>query len=602
MPQSQLKPKQSNFIEKYITIGAHRKDPVHIAKRIGAAKRKLLKGQAERGNPKLDPARQEAALAAVIAARKEIAHIERHRLMAELASLAVVSMPTLAEVERDDPIVRHIVTIYKDFKSQINAVDDTQSEADARSALEHIEADMKRRFDEIYQDIVADRIGAKAAEAAAGPAKVIWKGDMGKALTAKLGPAGRFIAITDAPMEVRLNGDFLAHLEKDGDKITPMALQQEVALCFDQSVAMLSGHFSDIVQRAELLEREGKADRLSDLQMEDHLREGLEQFEDHVRDTLRPMVVDEANRLRDQIASFLEIRWAQVATRRDEMKMRPLKLGLKFTLPIVGVVVGGLGIAAAIVFSASGIGLPAGIGIGFASLAIIRGTFSAGKSAYGEIRSLKRLTEKLKHDVEKLAAAYKIEYGRSADEIGAAVINAVSALPLINALPGIKTRMEELEIRLAVIQDSQRKLMAHANKAIETLQGDIDLALKDVDPKDKAARRAVEAGFAAAGADVDVLLSKISELGEKVLPVQESFGRLKAAVGKLDALISSGVQDATTAIPIITDILVAVGSLLAGVGGVITAASGAEAACGTALTSIGAVNDASSIGHAMDNA
>lgn len=580
MPNDGVTDKKTHFIAKYVADLKHRKDADHVAKRRKRIRRKIRKADDD---------------SAKIAARKELAIVERNRLMAELAAMIELVKPDLIAADRHDPLVDHVRGVYRDYKQQIEAVDETQAYRAARSELRDIEAEMMARFDDLLDEITDTEMagGEPLAELAAGKAVVIWQRDLGADLKEHLGDDLDVLEIGSGTLQVYLNSDVLDAFAEDNDRVTPQALQQEVEEVYRTKLEACKDLVDTLIPvrrqlLAEIADGAGADDPTG------YLMDGLYR---HVSATITPELVSEVNDLKAKIDAFIKIRWKQVTARRKTQKRRKLKLTLKFALPVLGIAAAATGIAVGVALTTTGIGAVAGVGITLASVAILRGLVSVAKNAYEELASIRTLTGRLQKDLDALAD----QYGRasSANEIGAAVVNSFVAWPVVKCLPAAESRMDEIEMRAAMVTARQNKMLAEAERAMAALEADREALRQEYD---NLTELELDDLVKSEGEEIDATLTKISDLGAKTLPLQQAFAQIRQKLAQLSELVSDKVKVATLIIPIVTELAFMVANVAVGLAGAATAATAVEQNAGAAVALVGELVDgASAVNTAADS-
>lgn len=579
-----LTEQQTNFIEKYLTIGQDRKDPAYVRR-----KRKDLYSDINHADND----------AVKIAARKKVSTVERHRLMAELAVMIRFVKPDLVVADRHDPLVDHVRAVYKEYKHQIESVSENQRYRPARDKLREIEAEMDVRFSILLDEITETEMegGEPLAEIAAGKSVVIWKRDLGADLRAHLGGTMDLLEVGAGELQISLNEAILDGFAEDNDRVTPHALQGEVESIYQDALSE-ARNLVDTLGPVERQLRQDIADGRSGEDISDYYNSGLQKF---VSSQIVPGMVRIVVDLKRQIHANIVIRWKQVVARRESVKKRPLKLVLNFVLPVVGIGVAATGIALGVLLTTTGIGAVAGVGIVLASVAIARGLVSIAKNAYEEIASIKYLTEGMKKDLDSLADSY----GRASgvNEISASVLNSFVAWPVMKCLPSVESRMDEIEMRIALVTSAQNRLLSEVERAMAALSED-RVALK---------RELVSTRGAATDADIDELmepasdaitklLDQIANLGKKTLPLQQFFARIRQQLDVLSGLVSDKVKSATRIIPVVVELAFLVANVSVGLAGALTAATMIEQAVGSAVALTGEVTDgAATINTAADS-
>lgn len=572
MPIDGLTDTQAHFIEKYVTIGKHRKDADYVA-----GKRKKLYREIRHADDDAE----------AIAARKEVATVERHRLMAELAAMIELVKPDLVVADRHDPLVDRVRDVYKEYRRQIEAVDESQKYRKARDELREIEADMVAGFNDLLDEITDTDMegGEPLAELAAGKSVVIWQRDLGADLKAHAGGDLDILEIGSGVLQVYLNKDILDAFAEDNDRVTPQALADEVEKVYQSTLSACKDMLDTLVpvrQRlvAEIAHGAGDDDPIG------YLMDGLNRY---VSTTITPEIAAAATDLRTKIDAFIKIRWKQVTARHKTQKRRKLKLTLKFALPVLGIAVAAVGIGVGVALTTTGIGTVAGVGITLASVAILRGLLSVAKNAYEELASIRTLTGRLQKDLDSLAD----QYGRasSANEIGAAIVNSFVAWPVMKCLPAAESRMDEIEMRVALVTANQNKMLAEAERAMVALEADREALREEMDGvSEKELDRLVRP----TGNEIDKTLTKISDLGAKTLPLQEAFAQIRQKLEQLASLVSAKVKVATMIIPIVTELAFMVANVSVGLAGAATAATAVEQNAGAAVALVGELVDGAS--------
>ncbi|MEP1352430.1 MAG: hypothetical protein ABJX32_18040 [Tateyamaria sp.] len=578
MARGKLTEKQTHFIEKYVTIGKHRQDAAYVN-----GKRKTL----------YKVIHGDGSDQRKIAARKEVATVERHRLMAELAAMIEMAKPDLLVADRHAPMVDRAREVYKSYKDQIEAVREDQRYEPAEVELREIESEMVGGFDSLFEEILSAELegGEPLADRAAGKSVVIWERDLGADLTASLSAEDRkIIEVGEGKLQIYLNEDILAAFAEDNDKVTPMALQGEVEQVYQNTLVACRVSVARIgAVRDKLLGdvRENKAG-------DDPIGYYLEELQRFASTSVMPEIVSHVNALRTDIQMMIKKRWKQVTARHKTQKGRKLKIVSKFVLPAVGIVVAGAAIGVAVVvgvvLTASGIGAVGGVGILLASVAAIRGIVSIAKNTYEQIASIKTLTGRLQKDLDALAEKY--DRASSANEIAASVVNSFVVWPVMKCLPAVESRMDEIEMRVALVTLSQNKMMAGVEEAMAALEQDRKTLMG---AKSEASAKVLDEYLRPAGDEIDKTLSKIGELGEKTLPIQEKFSQIRRKLEQLSSLVSDTVKMATLIIPIVTELAFLVANVAVGLAGAATSATALEQNAGAAMALIGEVADGAGV-------
>ncbi len=568
-----LTKKQASFIEKYVTIGTNRKDPAYVRKKRKGLYHDIRHADDDAGK---------------IAARKKVATVERHRLMAELAAMIELVKPDLVIADRHDPLVDQVRIVYKKCKHQIESVAEDQSYKRARDTLREIEAEMVVQFNALLDEITETEMegGEPLAEVAAGKSVVIWKRDLGKDLSEHLNGKIDLLEVGAGELQVFLNEAILDGFAEDNDRVTPMALQGEVENIYQDALS----EARDLVDTLAPVESQLRKDIMEGKGGDDIIGYYNSGLQDFVSLQIAPGLIRIVTELKLQIHANIVIRWKQVTARRKSKKKRPLKLVLKFVLPVVGIVVAATGIALGVLLTTTGIGAVAGVGIVLASVAIARGLVSIAKNAYEEIASINHLTKGMKKDLDSLAESY----GRAstANEISASVLNSFVALPVMKCLPSVESRMNEIEMRVALVTSAQNQLFSEAERAMAALPEDRAALQQELVSNRQAAKDGdIDELMKPAVEEVTKLLDKIANLGKKTLPLQQSFAQIRQKLDILSDLVSDKVKMATMIIPIVTELAFLVANVSVGLAGAATAATAVEQVAGVAVALTGEVAD-----------
>ena len=299
-------------------------------------------------------------------------------------------------------------------------------------------------------------------------------------------------------------------------------------------------------------------------------------------------LIEETTILQHRIKNAIQVRWKQTVQRRKTLKHRKLKIGLKFVAPVLGVIVGAVAIGVAVGLTTTGIGAVAGVGIGLASVAILRSSLSMAKMAYEQIRSIEALTKNLEEDLEGLAKSYG--HARNAKEISKAVLNSFTAWPVKKSLPTVNSRFDTIEARVAAVTDLQRKQHLAAEEALKALAADREAAKAEFAGKANV-EKFLDAKFDDAGKSVDSMFSAVGDLGKETLDFQTKFARIREMLDQLNDLISSGVKLATAIIPVVTELAFLIANVSVGLAGVAEAATKLEAVAGATVALVGEVVD-----------
>ena len=574
MPEGSLTKKGENFLAMFVKRNLFKNPKFLRSKEKKCHKQIRAAGPGERAKE--------------ISARKELAHIERRRLMVDLIAQVEMAKPDLMKADRHDTMVRKVRSVYTEYRATIDAVDETQSRRKARAALKDIEAEMTARFEDLLDEIFSYELkgGEPEADLAAGKSVIIWTGDLGESIKAQLSDDLDFIEIGTGPMELVLTEDILDAFEEDQDKITPMALQQEVNEMFKATLANCLDHVDGLhTLRKDILDELRDDDTKDPAAKQTHFEVEVSKY---VSDVITPALVDETTILQHRIKNAIQVRWKQTVQRRKTLKHRKLKIGLKFVTPVLGVIVGAVAIGVAVGLTTTGIGAVAGAGIGLASVAILRSSLSMAKMAYEQIRSIEALTKNLEEDLEGLAKSYG--HARNAKEISKAVLNSFTAWPVKKSLPTVNSRFDTIEARVAAVTDLQRKQHVAAEEALKALAADREAAKAEFAGKENV-EKFLDAKFDDAGKSVDAMFSAVGDLGKETLGFQTKFARIREMLNQLNDLISSGVKLATAIIPVVTELAFLIANVSVGLAGVAEAATKLEAVAGATVALVGEVVD-----------
>jgi len=589
MAPRKLTDKQRNFIAKYIDDKKRYADPKAVGERRHVL-HKRLRRQRRNTRHRADEA---------IHTRKQLAQLERFKYMSQLAALTAASRQDILS-DRKDPFAKAVMQIYVDFGKRIDGVSESRLRyEEARAQIKEIEAEMRKRFASLMHEVKMlqyQSSSAELADIAQGKAVVVWERDFGTAIRQELGTALKFLTIADAPISLVLEDKFLTLLEEDKDFITPAAMVDEVEEVFRLSTTLAKDRIVASMQEATERAQQEASDQNFDTESDasDYVEFLLQQ---HINTQLQPIIADISQKMREDMDTYVEMRWAQVVHRRNNLKWRPLKKVLRIGLPVLGITVGILGIIGGVtggVVSAPTIAGPvAAAGVVFASITIIRSSMSLLKNAHLQWEAIETLSGSLRSDLENLAKRY--EKGHTgAQEVGTVILHAVTVVPVIETLPTVTAKFEELEMRVAAKMEINRKLHAKVEEAIAENAKERERIARILKVSGNELQR-FDRSISEAGKQATALLEEITKSAEKVRSFQTMFGRFRAKLNELSELVSSGVKKATTIIPIVTDLVLLIAAAGVGVAGVEAATEHAEAVSGSFFTLMGEVIDGANL-------